>query len=369
MWLLYFLIIYVLLMSFIIDSKTNKLIYLIFVFGLFAFLMMFRSEKVGNDTQAYIYLYNIISNMKNIFNNSSRFEIGYVTLNKIFSFISDDAQILFIFTGALTCFSVGRFIYKYSDIPWLSVYMFLTLQYFDFAFTGVRQIIAVSIILFGYDYIKKRMFIRFLILILLATLFHTSSIFFLIIYPLSKLKINRKLLLSGVFITLIIYSLINVFMKILFRYFSYYAQNYYQGSEYFNNELTLAVLLMLLFIGIIFILSFTINEYKKSDEIDQYPETIEIIDYDKIQAIAIFIGLMTLILALKGTIFERFKITFTIFIITYYPNAIYKIIDSKTKNYILLISVLIFTLYIIIIQIFRPEWQSTYPYDFFWNDR
>lgn len=201
MWLFFVLLTIILLAASVFGSKNRgSKCFTVIVFCLLGFLMMFRSINVGNDTDQYTFIFNKISRTNDIqlFIKSSRLEAGYIYLNKFLSMICDHPQILFIVTGAFTAFSFGRFIYKYSKLPWMSAYMFLTLQFFDLSMSGVRQILSIAILLFSYDFIINRKFFKFLLVVLLATTIHTSAIMFLIIYPLAKFRMKKFYLVSGV---------------------------------------------------------------------------------------------------------------------------------------------------------------------------
>ena len=88
---------------------------------------------------------------------------------------------------------------------------------------------------------------------------------------------------------------------------------------------------------------------------------------DFIMEISVWISIITLLLALRGTILGRFKYVFSSAILIYYPNSISKCPNISNKKIITVISAIVFILYIVIIYTYRPEWQSTYPYSFFWE--
>ena len=81
----------------------------------------FRAETIGNDTHEYLRIFQEIA--QDPF-RETRYEAGYVFLNYIVSLFSSDPQSILVVTSCITLFSFGRFIWKYSRSPWLSLFIF-----------------------------------------------------------------------------------------------------------------------------------------------------------------------------------------------------------------------------------------------------
>ncbi len=64
-------------------------------------LLAFRHETVGNDTAAYFDAYHRISGLSfsDLLDYEGRFEIGYLFINRILSWLISDPQFLLIITG------------------------------------------------------------------------------------------------------------------------------------------------------------------------------------------------------------------------------------------------------------------------------
>lgn len=196
MWLFYVLILLTIFLSYIINTTKPKGAeqYLKIMFFILAFLMMFRGSSVGNDTEDYAYLFQTINyyvdyyGVIDSFLSTSRYEAGFIVLNRLIGLLFKNSQWLFIFTGLFVAFAFGRFFYQYSLIPWLSTFMFLTLQFFDLSMSGLRQILAIAVLSFAYDFLIKRKLIPFVILVLVASSFHSSAITFFAFVPSIKNK-------------------------------------------------------------------------------------------------------------------------------------------------------------------------------------
>ena len=211
-----------------IEKHEHKKKLILFVFGFTMFIMIaFRSRFVGS-TDSYHYYQNwidysrmdLIAVREGI--KESRMESGFIYTVWFLGQFIKNAQFIFIFTGALFSISICRFIYKNSEDIMLSCVMFVTLGLYVFMVQGLRQGIAMSILLFSVEFVKKRKIILFLLLVLLATQFHQTAIVFVIVYFLYNLELKP--------ITLLIYSALGDFMIV----FSSALVRF--GNKYFERE-------------------------------------------------------------------------------------------------------------------------------------
>lgn len=108
-------------------------------------------------------------------------EIGYVFLNILFN------KLGFSFIGFSFFFSIvinifmASFIYRYK-YPVLIVLVFITTSYYSQQANLVRQMMAASIFLYSTKYILERKIFKYFTAILIASLFHASSIILLPVY-------------------------------------------------------------------------------------------------------------------------------------------------------------------------------------------
>ncbi len=362
-------------------EKRNAKLYLIIMFVIIGALMMLRSDEVGNDTITYVKAFKRITRVDNIINYSKfeQFEKGFTYLMYGLSKISVEPQILFIVTGGFVAFSFARFIYKYSDLPWLSVFMFLTLQFYDLSLTGVRQILSIAIMLFSYDFIQKRQFWRFLILVLLAMSIHTSAVMFLLLYILASFKPNMFFYGVSFFVALVGTVSFSFVLGIIGKVFPQYLKYFNEGGAGYSSSPKLACALMMALFAILLIISFIVRRDNPSDE-DEAPVVVQnnslirntgliksYVTMDDVMLLSIWLGILMLMLSLNGTILNRFKYIFSVPILVYYPNSLMKMKDESLRLFIIAGSCVVFFLYIYIIYTLRPDWQSSYPYTFFWQ--
>lgn len=144
------------------------------------------------------------------------YEQGYTILAKFLSMISKDSQILLVGCGIIQSASLFFLIYKTSKKPLLSTIIYLALPCFFIYWSGLRQGIAISITMLAFLMIKEKKLIKFILLVILAWLFHASAIVFLIAYPLYHLKMSSIWKLVSV----ITIPLVYIFREPLFEMFS-----------------------------------------------------------------------------------------------------------------------------------------------------
>lgn len=120
----------------------------------------------------------------------TRTELFNYYIYKFSQYISNDIQMYFMLTTIIfvvLCFSA---IHKYSVSPAYSVILFfITYQYFT-SMNVIRQYMAIAVVFWGLQYIFKRRYIKFTIVIFIAYLLHSSALIFIFLIPLERLKIT-----------------------------------------------------------------------------------------------------------------------------------------------------------------------------------
>lgn len=153
-------------------------------------LLAFRADSVGMDTPNYIRSFENQKLPEHLQYEDDRIEIGYVFLEGLIAKTLSNPQWLFIITALFICLSIGHFIYQTAKEPMLALLFFITLGFFQFTLSGIRQSIALSITLWLYPFIKQKQFIRFIIGLFIASLFHKSAWLFLPAYFIAQQKIT-----------------------------------------------------------------------------------------------------------------------------------------------------------------------------------
>ena len=201
--------------------NTRKMsFFLCFFFILMIGLM--RSQYLGVDVSNYRRYFLNFYPSKNItfFMFNFKYDIGYVLLNKFIRLFTGSFR---IFENIVFLISFGIFsyvIYKRSKYPALSF-----LVYIGFGFIGtnlciLRQSIACAICFLSFDYLKRNKIYIYFFLILLATTFHKTAIFFILSYIIVQSKdMKISLVKKNILIILSILSSVYV-ISFLYKFYS-----------------------------------------------------------------------------------------------------------------------------------------------------
>ncbi|WP_210608811.1 EpsG family protein [Priestia flexa] len=327
-----------------------------------------RDVTVGSDTVSYIEAFNFIKGNSLSQSLDLYFEKGYILYNYIISRFFSSPQLLLIISSFITILLIGKFIYKNSKNAYLSIYLFITLMYYYSSMNILRQYIAVSIIAFGYEYVKKRKFLRYLLCIVIAALFHNTALMAIVIYYLYGLKFSFKKLILFFLSTLVIYFMFVPFFNIIIDLFPRYtAYETRLDSNNLASYLSMLVYTVVLFFGLIF----KYYEVEKKENITT--SSIELIketekEDDNLKSVMTYIILIAVLLTFLSTklnILARANIYFSIFTIIYIPNVLKEIKNKDLRNLWTYIIVILFGLYNLILFLYRPDWHRVVPYKFF----
>lgn len=160
-----------------------------------------RDYTVGNDTAQYneLFLSGMSVPWKTYFDNCWNYlfngyktkDPGYYLLQKIFQIFSDDYRMWLFFIAIVFTGLMARWIYKYSSMPDISFLVYSVLFFAFYSITGHRQTLATALIVFlGYEFAKKREFVKFAIVAFIAFMLHKSSLVFIIYYFFANISIT-----------------------------------------------------------------------------------------------------------------------------------------------------------------------------------
>lgn len=185
-------------------AKTKKNLYNNLLVFIVTIVAIFR-YNVGYDYQTY---YRIIIN-----ENHELIYLLFSPLSALFAEIAiyfHSPQLLFVLFGVPTYILIFSTLRKFSFAYSISVLMFICLCYFN-TLSIIRQALAVAITFYGYRYVRERKFFCYMLLVVLATLFHTSAVFSVIIYWLPRIQFNKLiiLLISAIILRPVIFFAMN----------------------------------------------------------------------------------------------------------------------------------------------------------------
>lgn len=123
-------------------------------------------------------------------------------------YITQDPNYFLLVIAALQGCAVIRFYYRHSsDYPY-SVLLFFLSMAFTYMMNGLRQFMALSVILFFSDQLFERHYFRFLFVIVVAAAFHSSALLWVpALFALQGKPFSWRVILSSIGIVLIIFYL------------------------------------------------------------------------------------------------------------------------------------------------------------------
>ncbi|MCW2782060.1 MAG: hypothetical protein JWR35_2509 [Marmoricola sp.] len=161
------------------------------------FVAAFR-WRVGTDYDTYALVYDRYKSVPWSDLRPLR-EPGINVIAKIGQFINDDYASMFAVAAVITVGLTVRTIYRNSTAFALSIALYILTSTWQGSFNGIRQYVACAILFAGHRYILERKFRKYLLVVLVASLFHISAIVMVLLYwvPRARLGIGRVVILLG----------------------------------------------------------------------------------------------------------------------------------------------------------------------------
>lgn len=197
----YFVITLIVLFILSFTGISKKWLFLLL--AVLAFFLGFRGETVGDDTMRYINYYYGVDTHYNV----GYMEIGWNYLSEFFRSLRLSAYAFHFIVALITLMLWGYVTDKVTTnnrMRGYALFFLYTLGFYLYMFNGMRQFLAVSIVLLGFYLLSKRRIYIFVFLVGLATLFHYSAIFSLLIYPMLKMKLTKKSILWTLILTFVL---------------------------------------------------------------------------------------------------------------------------------------------------------------------
>lgn len=112
--------------------------------------------------------------------------------------LGNNAEIFFFILATLQIYSLIKVYKKYSSNLWVGIFIFVaSSDYLSWMQNGIRQFTAVTFILFFSDWIFQKKYIRFCLVVLLASTIHSSALLMIpILFIVQGEAFNRKTILS-----------------------------------------------------------------------------------------------------------------------------------------------------------------------------
>lgn len=321
------------------EKRNNIFINISFVV---LFIVLIIREPYSDMIEYIKFFKNInIFSMSQILN--SKWEILYVALNVFIKLFTNNDRIFIIILAIIGLIGPYFFIKRYSKNYLFSVILFIILGIYHFDFYVIRQSITISILLLSIKYIEQKKLLKFLIMVLIATGFHTSALVFIIAYPICNIKVNVKWILvcSAIALTTFLAS-----TKIINLIYSYSAYGTYMNMKNVSDGRGLLLVLIVIFIAMFIINYFNNKTHIKSTNKMFIQREAE--DTNSIFFNMTMMGILFQFLSLSQGVIVRLAIYFIIGNIILIPNVICEVKDKKYKLFYCVIVLLCSLIYMYI---------------------
>lgn len=302
----------------------------------------FRGINIGADTHSYYEYFRVIGSSI----SGGHMEFLWNQLNMFVYTLGMNFNVFLFIVHGIMIYSVVYVAYKELENPQFALFIYYAMYAYCNSFNGMRQYLAVSLVLLSFYFLQNKHWVKYVIMIVVASLFHHSAIFAFLPLALYKVDLNVKRIIIPLIVALIIgmYVSADIHLDFLFgKYISYTEKEGFLRNNWLQS-LTLCLLMNLYFL----VLSLTIpkklftNMYYKS----------------------FFVGMILMNLTIKMTLGARIILYFTFVQIILIP--LYFTLLNTSKRQKLLIQVcfiLYFTaIFYKILSLGNSGEYSLYPY-------
>ena len=332
-----------------VKYSTETRLFLVLMYVAMVLVAGLRDRTVGTDTGSYVNAFMSTNNFSDIYKVTAHGEeLGLAVLGYLVHQISDEYP---IFLTAIALIVIGCYQYlivNYSSRWVVSNFVFITMGFYTFFFNGARQGIACAICALAIGPLIKRKFAPYLIIVLLATLFHKTAIVMLPIYFIvhfvSTNKTNLLCILIGVGVTIKFNDIVEVSTLLDERYKDYSVVG--AGGGYYTMALNVTLLLFF---------SIFRKHVQLQAERDRYDIFLKMFEFGTI------ISVISAALAVNPSGFLRFTLYFSVSIILLWP-IVFNNISNRTSKYLITYS--FFILHIVIYTIATVRFSNLVPYTF-----
>lgn len=162
--------------------------------GIAPMFLMFvlRNNHVGGDTPGFVRFFFGVRELSfpELFVNkyTKDTEWGYLVYVKLVSLFTNSYTIYFLMNGIIIFGSFFVFAIRNTKSPLMFFFFFAVSGTYSFVLTGLRQALAMSVMLWAFEFIKKKNLVGYVLVVMLASLFHKSAVICLMAYPLAQIK-------------------------------------------------------------------------------------------------------------------------------------------------------------------------------------
>lgn len=350
-----FIFIYLMILSsmyYYLDDRREQIkILAIPTFILFLVVDGFRKSSVGGDLSFYVGVFKThslqIPELSNIF--KYRFETGYILFNNSLRYFSDNYTILLFSFAFVTLFIWFYIFWNYSENIYVSLIIyFSSFGMLLYSFSNIRQGLSIAIGSLGFHYFVKEKYVKGILCILIAPLFHITGIICVLFILLRKIYLSGKIF-SVVFLGLIIiFPILKSFSDVFVSIFPQYTS--YLESSWFLDSYKLVPVILSIVYSLIFLTGEIVLRKRKLTDTEEYIR------------ILFFCYVIFTITTMQTSLLDRFSYYFSPFAALYVPMFLHEVSDRRIKWVLHYLIIIIYAVFLLAIVYYKADWYNVVPY-------
>ena len=240
-----------------------------------SFVVGFRYE-VGVDWEGYKDSFISIKDSPSLSYSDQYMEFGYFYINKAVAMLGLSYEWMFFTVALISWYFIFKSVPKLI-LPLLIYFLFVD-ECFFWSMNGVRQFTAISIWMVATRYIINRNIKKYILLLLIASLFHRTALILIPFYFIPYQVIYKKYIWIGLFLLSLLIGSSNIFVNFVESIIIYLGQKieiiglyvrYVESNKFMINEETQ--------VGLGFLFKISVNLFIiliSGRVIKKYPQTI-----------------------------------------------------------------------------------------------
>jgi hypothetical protein len=335
------------------NQKKNKVALALF-FSLLTILVMLRHESIGNDTRNYREFFRIYADLPWSVLTGNLFRIReslFPLFNKIISLFSKQPQFYLAVTAVIITVLIYPTYKRLCIDSSLTIVLYCILSTFVMMFSGIRQMIAIAIGFWAYEFARQKKLLPFILSVAAAMLFHTSAFMLAFMYPLYHARITKKWLYVVVPVLVTVFQ----FNERIFTMLGLLLERY---TEFAGTIEETGAYTMIILFSLFVMFSYVIPDERRLDD-----ETIGLRNF-------LLLSLVVQLFAPLNSLAMRMGYYYTIFI----PLLLPKIIACRSRRWDQVAvfarhaMVVVFLIYFFVIKVNNEGNLNVFPYHFFWEN-
>ena len=191
-----------------INNKKDRQTFFLIISVILLGIIIFRNGNELNDYDVYVNMYNHYNEYFVLHST----EPTFIALSWLLNYLSLSVISLFAIYGFIALWFKTELIKKISPYYYLSLVSYISYEFINQELIAIRVGVAIAFVLYSILFIYKGKPLKFILLIVIASLFHYSAFVCMPLYFLRKIS-NRKRLLFLIISFLFIFIDLTVFVK------------------------------------------------------------------------------------------------------------------------------------------------------------